>query len=252
MNNQKNKTERIRISGVSIFLCFILGFILATPFKIIHKESREPLPSESRIELANRMLKVVEENNQLRTELAQLREQHSKLEETLMEREQTSTQLAETRTRYRILAGLDPVQGPGIKLMLKENPPDPTSGINTAGYFIHQEDLLNIVNELWLAGAEAIAIASRGKMERLVMRSTIRCVGSLIDVNNTRMTAPFEIHAIGNPEDLEQALTMPGGVLDPMRIFGIEAAIEKVNDLVLPAYSGSTLLKFAKPLEEGK
>jgi uncharacterized protein YlxW (UPF0749 family) len=131
-----------------------------------------------------------------------------------------------------------------------ENPPQVSEGGEVAPYFIHQEDLLNIVNELWLAGAEGVAIGSGGKIERLVMTSTIRCVGSLIDVNNTRMTPPFDFYAIGNSDDLYAALTMPGGVLEPLRYFNINSSIEKHSDLVLPAFSGSTLRQYARPIGE--
>ncbi len=235
---------------MTVLLSLLIGAMLALPFKVIEQEGTEPLPSESRQELLNRMSKIEEENEQLRRELEQSRATISSLEETLMEGQEASEELAEMLRRYRILAGLDPVHGPGIRLTLSEQTGDVPATGTAADYLIHQEDLLNIVNELWLAGAEAIAIRSRNRTERLIMDSTIRCVGSLIDINNTRMTPPFDIFAIGDPEELENALTIPRGVLEQLRFFNIQTDIVRMEDITLPAYGGLTLLEYARPLEE--
>lgn len=249
--NEKAKTGR-HLSAMTLLLSIALGIMLSLPFRVINEVGGEPLPSESRQEMLNRMSKLEEENEQLRTELEQSRANISQLESTLMAGQETSAELSEALTRYRILAGLDPVHGPGIRLTLSENTTEVPSGTEVAPYLIHQEDLLNIVNELWLAGAEAIAIRSRDRTERLIMSSTIRCVGSLIDVNNTRMTPPFDIFAIGDPDELENALTMPRGVLEPLQFFNIDWQIVQLENIQLPAYSGLTLLEYAQPVEPGE
>jgi len=238
-------------SFLTLVLAILTGIMLTLPFKVIDKEGSEPLPSESRQELVNRMSKLTEENDQLKLELEQSRTTISELESLMAAGQATSAELSDSLSRYRILAGLDPVKGPGIRLTLSEQTTDLPPGTEVASYLIHQEDLLNIVNELWLAGAEAIAIRSGDKTERLIMSSTIRCVGSLIDINNSRMTPPFDIFAIGNPDDLENALTMPRGVLEPLQFFSIHAEIVKMEEIVLPPFSGITLLEYASPIEGG-
>ena len=251
MKRNEKMPVRKSLSGMTLLLSVALGVMLSLPFKVIHEVGGEPLPSESRQEMLNRMSKLEEENEQLRTEIEQSRANISQLEGSLMADQETSAELSDALTRYRILAGLDPVHGPGIRLTLSEQTTEVPQSTEVAPYLIHQEDLLNIVNELWLAGAEAIAIRSRGRTERLIMASTIRCVGSLIDVNNTRMTPPFDIFAIGEPDELSNALTMPRGVLEPLQFFNIQWEIVKMDDMELPAYSGLTLLEYAQPVEPG-
>lgn len=248
-NGQKGARKN-RLSIVTLVLSVLVGVMLALPFRVIQEERHEPPPSESSQELLNRMSKINEENNRLRLELAQTRDRANTLEEALLEREEASEELAESRTMYRILAGLDPVQGPGIRLTLNENESEPPPGSPVRNYLIHQQDLLNIVNEMWLAGAEAIGVSSSGRTERLIVDSSIRCVGSLIDVNNTAMTPPFDIFAIGNPENLYNSLTMRGGVLEGLELFDINYEISRLDNIQLPAYGGSTLLEYARPLEE--
>jgi len=246
--NKTHKASR-SLSFITLVLALLTGIMLTLPFKVIDNEGSEPLPSESRQELVNRMSKLAEENEQLKVELEQSRTAVSELEGSILTDQETSAELANALTRYRILAGLDPVSGPGIRLTLSEQTSELPPGSEVSSYLIHQEDLLNIVNELWLAGAEAIAIRSRDKTERLIMSSTIRCVGSLIDINNSRMTPPFDIFAIGDPDDLENALNMPRGVLEPLQFFNIHAEIVKMEEIVLPPYSGITLLEYARPIE---
>jgi uncharacterized protein YlxW (UPF0749 family) len=252
MKSSTNGNRKKRLSGMTLILSLVLGVMLALPFKVIPRNSGEPLPSESRQELLNRMSKIEEENLLLVTELEQGRGTIASLEESLAQGEEASQGLSDQMSRYRILAGLDPVQGPGIRLTLSEHESPAIPGADIANYLIHQEDLLNLVNELWLAGAEAIAIRSRNRTERLINTSTIRCVGSLIDVNNTRMTPPFDIFAIGDPDDLLNSLTMPWGVLEPLEFYNISSEIVKMDDMVLPAYSGSTILQFARQVEEAE
>jgi len=244
--------RHFRLSGVTLVLSIFLGIMLSLPFKVINEKQEEPLPSESRQEMVNRMAKLTDENDQLRDELEQTRTQVSDLEASILAGQETSAELSESMTRYRILAGLDPVKGPGIRLTLSEQQGEVPPGAGVAPYLIHQEDLLNIVNEIWLAGAEAIAIRSRDRTERLIMSSTIRCVGSLIDVNNTRMTPPFDIFAIGNPDELESALTIPRGVLEPLQFFNISTEIVKMEEVTLPPFGGVTHLTYAQPVGEGE
>ncbi len=235
---------------MTLILALMVGIMLTLPFQVIDRAGSEPLPSESRQELINRMSKMVEENDQLRLELEQSRISAAGIEASVAAGEEASAELAEAMARYRILAGLDAVSGPGIRLTLSEEEAEVPPGTEITPYLIHQEDLLNIVNELWLAGAEAISIRSRDRTERLIMSSTIRCVGSLIDINNTRMTPPFDIFAIGDPDDLYTSLTMPRGVLEPLQFFNIHAEIVKLEEITLPPYGGTTLLQYARPAGE--
>lgn len=55
-------------------------------------------------------------------------------------------------------------------------------------------------------------------------------------VNNTRLTAPFTINAIGDPDIISQALEMPGGILEELGAFGLNITLEKKDSIVIPAY----------------
>lgn len=94
---------------------------------------------------------------------------------------------------------------------------------------IHNTDLLEILNNLWGAKAEAISLNN----ERITSRTGIRCVGPTILVNKTRITPPFIIKAIGDPESLIK--TVKEGHLQTLEPAGIKYSIEKYNRLEIPA-----------------
>ena len=101
------------------------------------------------------------------------------------------------------------------------------------------------INELRAAGAEAIAING----ERIVAMSEIRCAGPTLSVNNNRSAPPYEIKAIGNPNNLESALKLRGGVLENFKFWGIQADLSQSDDIVIPAFKGRKSFEYAKIAE---
>ena len=124
----------------------------------------------------------------------------------------------------------------------------PPPGADANAYIIHEFDLRDIVNLLWTAGSEAIAIND----ERLVSNSSIYCVGSTVMVNNTRLSPPYLIRAIGNPRVQQDYVRNPSyleNLKDKQRSYGLRFEVKEVGELTLPAYSGGFLIKHARPGE---
>lgn len=143
-----------------------------------------------------------------------------------------------------ILAGTTTVEGPGITVTLRDSRAVNTSGLDENNYVIHDEDLLKVVNELRDAGAEVLSING----ERLLSTSEIRCAGSTVSVNNNRYAAPYVVRAIGNSEDLYNALTMRQGVVDSLAIWGIQCELVREAKITIEGYTGAIEYKYAKPV----
>lgn len=93
-----------------------------------------------------------------------------------------------------------------------------------------------VINELKIAGAEAISV--NGK--RIHETSYIRCTGPVITVDGETFPAPFVIEAIGNPETLADAAELSGGILDQLRTEQIRIETQKLSELVMQSmHSGS-------------
>ena len=63
---------------------------------------------------------------------------------------------------------------------------------------VYDRDLQDVVNALWLAGAEAMSING----QRLTAATAIRSAGEAILVNSRPLSPPSLVHAIGNPAPL--------------------------------------------------
>ncbi len=141
-------------------------------------------------------------------------------------------------------AGLVALHGQGIVVRLDDSP-RMTSG-NAADLLVHDYDLRDVVTVLWLAGAEAISIND----ERIVYSTSIYCVGSTIMVNDTRLSPPYEIAAIGDAVALQDHIGNPG-YLGDLRIrserHGVRLEVVRADSLTVPAYQGSVSLRFAQP-----
>ena len=110
----------------------------------------------------------------------------------------------------RILAGIVPVTGPGVTVTMAD--PD---GVLDAG------DLLDAVQELRDAGAEAISVDG----ERVVATTAIVDTPEGIAVGDTVLSSPIEIAAIGDPDTLAAGLSFPGGVIESVREAGAEGIV---------------------------
>ena len=132
------------------------------------------------------------------------------------------------------LLGLTEVKGSGVIIRLDENRDvDATEVLDVNSYLVHEGDLLNIVNELYNSGADAIAI--NGK--RIVNTTSILCDGNIIRVNDEIVGVPIEIKAICYPQSIYN-LKRPGGYLSLMATGGVIVEVEENEEITIPKYEG--------------
>jgi uncharacterized protein YlxW (UPF0749 family) len=190
-------------------------------------------------------------NRELQAEIAKLRKKNSEWEERFATGAGQEKALWRELQDVKVLAGLAPVNGPGVIVTLqdtKEAPkdmgtglsPETMSEIQQAG-IVHDSDIRLVIDELFAAGAEAVAV----KDQRVVARTAVRCVGPSILVNDVKMASPFIVKAIGNSKEIMSALRTPGGLLDgDFATLGMIKA-DLADEVSLPPYAGSTLIKYA-------
>lgn len=194
--------------------------------------------------------------HQLELEQAELKRRVGRLREELGTRQQQAAanvqRLQELRTelkRQQVRAGLVDVQGPGVRVVLDDSQLVSTAS-NVDDLLIHDYDLRDIINVLWLAGAEAISIND----ERVVQDTSVICVGSTIMVNDTRLSPPYEVLAIGDPLRLLDYLRNPG-YLSELRMrderFNLSLEFVRADAMIISAYHGSILQRFVQPGSPG-
>ncbi len=147
----------------------------------------------------------------------------------------------------RFLAGLTPVQGPGVVVTLRDSKksfPAMPNGVAPPS-IIHDTDINQVVNELKAAGAEAIAVND----QRLIATSSVRTAGATVLINFVPTAPPYVIRAIGDPKTLASAMSLPGGVASQLKAFDPAMfSVQGSGMLTLPAYSGGSQPRYAKPV----
>jgi len=230
-------------------VCAILAFSIALQFKSVKKNQGQGTISGLRAsELQTLYQKEKEKNEALISDYARVTADLEKYKEAANDTNATTKILKEQLDYAEIISGMKSVHGKGITLKVSDSKFTAAPGESENLYILHDADLLMIVNELRDAGAEAISIND----ERLTALTEIRCVGSVVNINNVKVGTPFIINAIGNPDTLESALLFRGGIISQLAMSGFEFDIKKQENIVIPAYKGAINFKYALPAEPTK
>lgn len=126
-------------------------------------------------------------------------------------------------------AGLTAVKGSGIVMTLNDAAVPGEMALED--YIIHDSDIVPLLNDLRMAGAEAISING----ERVLAMTKTVCAGPTILINSSRYPVPFEFKAIGDPEILYDALENSESV-GVLRLYDIRVEIRIEPELIIGKY----------------
>lgn len=143
-------------------------------------------------------------------------------------RTSTSNASADLAPSLALANSLEAARGPGLVVTLKDSEAAPKNG-TTAGQ-VRDIDLNVVVNALWSAGAEAIAINDI----RIGPGTFIRQAGSVILINITPIQSPYVVTAIGDANPMSVALVR-GSTGDFL------SSASSVNGIVLTSAADSSL-----------
>lgn len=209
----------------------VLGALVSLQWR--HAGSSPPSLHDS-VGQAIRQLEL--EQEELKQAVGRLREDLNARQQDAMASTDMLDGLRAELTLQKMRAGLISVRGPGVRVTLDDSRLSPREG--ASDYLIHDYDLRDVIYVLWLSGAEAMAVNG----ERVVNSTSVYCVGSTILVNDTRLSPPYEVSAVGDPVQMQEHLKNPG-YLEELRErcerFGLRMVSVRVESVTLPAYRGS-------------
>ena len=212
----------------------LLGFMLAYQFRFMHEIEQA--------EATEKIRELTVEIEQMQNEHETLQDQINYLRVMLDDVTPLDAALKDELEIVKVEAGIVELSGPGVEVVLNDSNITVRSGDNPNLYLLHDEDLLLILNELKAAGAEAISINE----QRILATTEIRCAGPTVLLNQTkRLTPPYVIRVIGDPDNLEASLKMKGGIAQSLQVFGIQVSVKKLTNVTIPAYSGVTSFEYA-------
>lgn len=236
------KTSKSLVISIAI-TAFVLGLTMVIQFKTVTETDITGIEimreAELRTELASwkskyedATLKIEETDNKI--------EEYSK---EIEENNNISELLAREVNEAEVIAGYTDVTGPGIMITLED----------TKTAQITADDLISLINELKLAGAEAISIND----QRIVSLTDISNVNYQFIMVNTakkigtaRIESPYVIKAIGNQKYLESSISIKYGFLDSMESNGKKGSYVLDNNITILKYGGTLEYKYASEIDE--
>ena len=151
-------------------------------------------------------------------------------------------------------AGLTEISGPGLSVTLDDAPPQARNslpgGVPVDNLVIHQSDVQGVVNALWAAGADGVAIMGR----RLIATSAVICVGNTLLLHGRTYSPPFVVTAVGNSSAMRQQLSASydvGLLRAAVQQFGLTYQVVDQRAVDLPAYDGLPEMQYASPAPAG-
>lgn len=190
------------------------------------------ISSLSAQELSTLIETLTARNRELRSGLADIREQLREYQVSGPQGQSALLVSREDLRRITAFGGLAPVDGQGIVM-------DVDGDLDAIA-------LNDLINELRNAGAEAIAVDA----VRITARSVAVEGPRSLQVDGVDVGRHFTLHAIGSPDGLLSAVQRPGGIISQLKLFiSATIVVTQAASLELPASRVSLLPVTGKPIE---
>ena len=222
--------RRLRAGALIGVLTALLGFAIAVQ---VHANSSPDNLANLRDE---DLIGILDNQNaradRLRQQVGQLQQNLNQLQDSGNKAAAARRQAIEQSRALGILLGTLPAVGPGIAVTVT----DP-------GGQLTGEDLLDVVEELRGAGAEAIQFGT----VRVTTSTSFEGDGGVVTVDGTELPAPYRVVAIGDAKTLDTALNIPGGVAATVRAAGGELTVQELATVRVTATRTLPKPKYAEP-----
>jgi uncharacterized protein YlxW (UPF0749 family) len=237
-------------TAVVVVLAILIGFMFAVSARALRPQPTAA--AEARAELIERIETLQAHSTSQDALLTSLTKEIRGYEELALGQSGAADLTARIK-EYEIAAAVAPLKGPGLSLTLDDasgTDPNANAGTRPSSGFdssrVTSADLQIIVNGLWGAGAEAIAINGH----RLTSTGAIRFAGQAIIVDFRPLARPYVITALGDPAQLQRRFqpSFAGVYLSELtKQFGIRSSTATSTTLTVPG-DPSTRLDAAKPV----
>ncbi|MBB3086291.1 DUF881 domain-containing protein [Geodermatophilus sabuli] len=186
-------------------------------------------------------------------QLAALREQTQALTEQAASRDGAVAAAQVQDDGAELSAGLVGLSGRGVEIVLDDAPRRPDGslpiGARPDDVVIHQSDVQAVVNAVWAAGADGVAIMDR----RLIATSAVRCVGNVLLLEGRTYSPPFVVTAVGDTTAIRAQLAASPQVAvfqQAVEDFGLGFAVRDRPSVTLPAHEGTLDMEYTTVADE--
>lgn len=224
------KEKKIMTVTISI-MALILVCVMFMQFKVVNETDIAQIETMREDELEETVTEWKEKYEEVYKKLIDTNNKINEYEDKMQSNAETEELVEKELAEAKINFGLTDVTGDGIIVTL----------IDTDEIAYDADDLLELVNEIRNAGAEAISING----ERIVNTSDIVTISArYIRVNSENISSPYVVKAIGDETYLKSALTIKNGYYDLKVKNGYNIQIEEKTNIKINKYSKTVNLKY--------
>ncbi len=222
---------------VNIFVfiaCIILGILIAMNMNFNKNVLQVVLSTKQYQDAYNEKLKLESQINNLLDEYKTMNSKLQGYDKDINSTKTVTEDLKKEIEKNKISLGYTAVTGEGIRFSVSDASENFNNTSSDRTYVVHDFDLMNILNDLKNAGAEAVSING----QRILSTTSIFCSGVFIEINAAEFPMPFTFEAVGNKEALQSYMENDENYLKQIRYLrNIHWNIEAVDKLTIPAYN---------------
>ncbi len=228
--------SRLAFGTLAALLCLLLGIAIVT--QVRQNESGDSLETARPADLLVLLDSLRQREATLNAEVSELQNTLNSLQAS-GNNDQAAIQAAQARlAALSILAGAVGATGPGVTVTIE----DPGPGVAP-------EVMLDVINELRAAGAEAIEINDAHQSVRVGVDTWVVGTPGSLTIDSKTLSPPYSILAIGDPPTLAAAMNIPGGAEDSIKRVGARMSVRQADRVDVTTLRQPKPHQYAQPVK---
>ncbi len=222
--------------ALGVILCMLLGIAIVT--QVRQTGSGDSLENARPADLLVLLDSLQQREAALNTEVADLQQTLNSLQASGSS-DQAAIENAQARlAALSILIGTVAAVGPGVTITIE----DTARGVSP-------ETLLDVINELRAAGAEAMEIRGAGGEIRVGVDTWVVGASGALIIDGDTIGSPYSVLAIGDPPTLAAAMNIPGGAMDSVKRVGGAMTVTQSESVEVTALRAPKPRQYAQPVK---
>ena len=224
LNRASNKS-RLLSSILIALMCALLGFAYMS--QINNTKSTYETMDESEL------VRLLNESN---TQISNLEQRKTQLNSQLNSLKSARKIAKQNEETSGLISGRLPAKGQGVTIRIGR-------GLTTK---VDASIMFNLIEELRNAGAEVIAINN----VRVITSTYIQDAEEGLIVDGTTIKPTYTVKAIGNPQELSNAVDIAGGVGAQLQVkYGSNVNVQPSDSIIIDEVREATQNQYAKTVE---
>ncbi|WP_293048754.1 DUF881 domain-containing protein [Mycobacterium sp.] len=228
--------SRLGFGTLAVLLCLLLGIAIVT--QVRQTESGDSLDTARPADLLVLLDSLRQREGTLRSEVNELENTLNSLQAS-GNNDQAAIQSAQSRlAALSILVGAVGATGPGVTVTIE----DPGPGVSP-------EAMLDVINELRAAGAEAIEVNDAHQSVRVGVDTWVAGMPGSLTIDSKTLSPAYSILAIGDPPTLAAAMNIPGGAQDTVKRVGARMSVQQGDRVDVTTLRQPKPHQYAQPVK---